>query len=73
MKTIKIKQAADYLGLSDYMIRKLCRAKQLPHIKAGGVYLFRTHSLDEWMNKQEQKSLEAVLTSNQSGIQQIVE
>ena len=65
MSTIRIKEAAEYLGLSEYLVRKMCKTKQLPHIKAGGIYLFRKSSLDEWMKRQEDSNLESVQFKNQ--------
>ena len=73
MSTIRIKEAAQYLGLSEYLVRKMCKAKQLPHIKAGGIYLFRESSLDEWMNQQESKNANTKPSNQIYGIHSITE
>ena len=67
--TLTMKEAAEYLGISYWLINQLVRQKQIPCInqlvrqkqipcsKVGGKYLFRVQVLDEYLNKKEQDSV----------------
>ena len=55
--TLTMKEAAEYLGISYWLINKLVRQKQIPCSKVGGKYLFRVQVLDEYLNKKEQDSV----------------
>ena len=39
--TLTMKEAAEYLGISYWLINQLVRQKQIPCSKVGGKYLFR--------------------------------
>ena len=52
--TLSMKEAADYLGVSYWLVSELARRKEIPFSKLGGKYLFRTQSLKEYLAKQEQ-------------------
>ena len=55
--TLTMKEAAEYLGISYWLINQLVRKKQIPCSKVGGKYLFRVQVLDEYLNKKEQDSV----------------
>ena len=55
--TLTMREAADYLGISYWLINQLVRQKQIPCSKVGGKYLFRVQALDEYLKNMEQKSI----------------
>ena len=55
--TLTMKEAAEYLGISYWLINQLVRQKQIPCSKVSGKYLFRVQVLDEYLNKKEQDSV----------------
>lgn len=55
--TITVKEAAEYLGVSDDTIYNMVRDKQIPFIQVRRRILLRKDSLDKWMAEQEQKCL----------------
>ena len=55
--TLTMKEAAEYLGISYWLLNQLVRRKQIPCSKVGGKYLFRVQVLDEYLNKKEQDSV----------------
>ena len=55
--TFRIPEASAYLGISDYLLRKLAREKKIAHIRAGKLLLFRQASLDAYLLEAEQASL----------------
>ena len=55
--TLTMKQAAEYLGISYWLINQLVRKKQIPCSKVGGKFLFRVQVLDEYLSNKEQESV----------------
>ena len=55
--TLTMKEAAEYLGVSYWLINQLVRKKQIPCSKIGVKYLFRVQVLDEYLKNMEQKSI----------------
>ena len=55
--TLTMKEAAEYLGVSYWLINQLVRRKQIPCSKVGGKFLFRVQVLDEYLSSKEQKSV----------------
>ena len=55
--TLTMKEAAEYLGVSYWLINQLVRKKKIPCSKVGGKYLFRVQALDEYLKNMEQKSI----------------
>lgn len=61
-KTLTFSEACDYLQMSDYTLRKLCRLKRIPHRTVGAEgsksprYLFSTVSLDKWKREEEARN-----------------
>ena len=55
--TLTMKEAAEYLGLSYWLINQLVRRKEIPCSKVGGKFLFRVQVLDEYLSSKEQESV----------------
>ena len=55
--TLTMKEAAEYLGISYWLINQLVRKKQIPCSKVGGKFLFRIQALDEYLSTKEKESL----------------
>jgi excisionase family DNA binding protein len=56
--TIRVEEAAAYLGCSGWKMRQMAAAKEIPCIRIGKkILLFRRESLDEWMYEKEQASI----------------
>ncbi len=55
--TLTMKEAAEYLGISYWLINQLVRRKQIPCSKVGGKFLFRVQVLDEYLSSKEQESV----------------
>ena len=55
--TLTMKEAAEYLGVSYWLINQLVRRKQIPCSKVGGKFLFRVQALDEYLSNKEQESV----------------
>ena len=55
--TLTMKEAAEYLGVSYWLINQLVRRKELPCSKVGGKFLFRVQVLDEYLSSKEQESV----------------
>ena len=56
--TLTMREAAEYLGISYWLINQLVRKKQIPCCKVGGKYLFRVQALDEYLSKMEKESID---------------
>lgn len=55
--TLTMKEAAEYLGISYWLINQLVRRKQIPCSKIGGKFLFRVQALDEYLTKKEKDTM----------------
>ena len=55
--TLTMKEAAEYLGISYWLINQLVRRKEIPCSKVGGKFLFRVQLLDEYLSSKEQESV----------------
>ena len=55
--TLTAKEAAEYLGISYWLITQLVRRKQIPCSRVGKRILFRKEALDIYLSKQENDSL----------------
>ena len=59
-RTLSFAEACEYLHMSEYTLRRLCREKRIPHRTYGADgsknprYLFSTASLDRWIREQEE-------------------
>ena len=55
--TLTMKEAAEYLGISHWLINQLVRRREIPCSKVGCKFLFRVQVLDDYLNKKEQESV----------------
>lgn len=55
--TLTMREAADYLGISYWLINQLVKKKQIPYSKVGGKFLFRVKVLDEYLCEKERASV----------------
>ena len=55
--TLTMKEAAEYLGVSYWLINQLVRRKEIPCSKVGGKFLFRIQVLDKYLSSKEQESV----------------
>jgi excisionase family DNA binding protein len=54
MERLTVKEAAIYIGASEFKVRDMVRQKQLPHYRIGSRILFRKVTLEQWIIKQEE-------------------
>ena len=55
--TLTMKEAAENLGISYWLINQLVRRKEIPCSKVGGKFLFRVQALDEYLSSKEKASV----------------
>lgn len=55
--TLTMREAAEYLGVSYWLINQLVKRKQIPRSKVGGKFLFRVKALEEYLSEKEQASV----------------
>jgi len=55
--TLTMKEAAEYLGVSYWLINQLVRRREIPCSKVSGKFLFRVQVLDEYLSNKEQESV----------------
>ena len=55
--SLTMQEAAEYLGISYWLINQLVRRKEIPCSKVGGKFLFRVQVLDEYLSSKEQESV----------------
>lgn len=51
--TLSSREAAEYLGISYWLLLEMVKHKEINPIRAGRRYLFRQVGLDAWMEEQE--------------------
>lgn len=56
--TLTAKEAAQYLGISYWLITQLVKRKQIPCSRVGRRILFRKEILDIYLSEKEKDSLE---------------
>ena len=56
--TLTAKEAAEYLGISYWLITQLVKRKQIPCSRVGKRILFRKEALDIYLSKKENDSIE---------------
>ena len=57
--TLTMKETAEYLGISYWLVNQLVRRKQIPCARVGGRVLFRVQALDEYLKEKEENSLKS--------------
>jgi excisionase family DNA binding protein len=56
---MNMKQAREYLQVSDYLLRKLARKGNIPCLQLGTIYYFRRESLEAFITAEEQSRIAA--------------
>ena len=56
--TLTAKEAAQYIGISYWLLLEMCKRKEIMFIKAGSRILFRRESLQQWLVDQEAESVQ---------------
>lgn len=56
--TMLLKEAAEYLGISQYALRTATLSKEVKHLKIGNRYVYKKEALDEWVRENLEKSVE---------------
>jgi len=54
--TLTMRETAEYLGISYWLVNQLVRRKQIPFARVGGRVLFRVKSLEEYLKEKEEES-----------------
>lgn len=52
-RTLDIKEAAEYMGVSQKTLYNMCSKKKIPHRKLGARILFSLMALDRWGKEQD--------------------
>jgi excisionase family DNA binding protein len=52
MNTMKTKEAAEYLGITEWQLRILTKQGKIQHFKAGNRFLYKRKSLDLWLENE---------------------
>ena len=55
--TLTMKETAEYLGVSYWLVNQLVRRKQIPCARVGGRVLFRVQALEEYLKEKEENSI----------------
>ena len=55
--TLTMKETAEYLEISYWLVNQLVRRKQIPCARVGGRVLFRVQALDKYLKEKEENSL----------------
>ena len=55
--TLTMKEAAEYLGISYWLLNQLVRRKQIPCARVGGRVLFRVQALNDYLKEKEENSI----------------
>ncbi|GED55139.1 DNA-binding protein [Brevibacillus borstelensis] len=66
--TMTAKDTAAYLGISYWKLTMMCKAGEIPHLRAGNRILFRKETLDRWMANQETLSVQSGNDSQMIGL-----
>ena len=55
--TLTMRETAEYLGISYWLVNQLVRRREIPCARVGGRVLFRVQALDEYLKEKEETSL----------------
>ena len=55
--TLTMKETAEYLGISYWLVNQLVRRKQIPCARVGGRVLFIVQALNEYLKEKEENSI----------------
>ena len=54
--TLTMRETAEYLGVSYWLVTQLVKRKQIPCSRVGGKVLFRKEALDNYLKQKEEAS-----------------
>jgi excisionase family DNA binding protein len=57
-QTLNVQEAADFIGVSAWLIYDMVRLKQIPAIRIRTRIFFRIETLKQWMSDKEAAALE---------------
>jgi excisionase family DNA binding protein len=57
-QTLSAKEAANYIGISYWLILEIAKQKEIPCIRIGTRVLFRRDAIDNWMAGREVESVQ---------------
>ena len=55
--SLRLREAAQALGISERTLWSLCQRDEIPHVKTGRVVLFPIASLKQWLEEQTKRPL----------------
>ncbi|NMB96109.1 MAG: helix-turn-helix domain-containing protein [Clostridiaceae bacterium] len=55
--TMKSKEAAEYLGITEYRLRTLTKQGEIKHFMAGNRFLYKRESLELWLVEIQEASI----------------
>lgn len=55
--TMKIKDAAEYLGIAEHRLRLLTKQGEIKHFTAGNKFLYKRKALDQWLDEVQEASI----------------
>jgi excisionase family DNA binding protein len=58
-KTLNVQEAADFIGVSAWLIYDMVRRKEIPAIRVRTRIFFRVETLEKWMAEKEAEAIEA--------------
>jgi excisionase family DNA binding protein len=58
-KTLNVQEAADFIGVSAWLIYDMVRRKEIPAIRVRTRIFFRVETLEKWMTEKEAEAVEA--------------
>ena len=60
MMKMTIKEAAPYIGASEFKLREMVSKQQIPHYRIGNKIMFRKVAIDEWISEQERVGIQNI-------------
>ncbi|MFA6941438.1 MAG: excisionase family DNA-binding protein [Clostridiaceae bacterium] len=55
--TFTAQEAADYIGISYWLVLEMAKKHEIPVISCGSRKLFRKEAIDKWMDEKEKQSM----------------
>lgn len=69
--TLTAREAAEFLGISYWLILEMAKKRQIKHVRAGSRVLFRKETLDSWLASQEAASVQSDTPTGYGSIRKI--
>jgi excisionase family DNA binding protein len=64
---LSIKEAVEYLKMTERTLYRLASAKQIPAFKVGGIWRLSRADIDEWIRRHSAEPLDGLQADDQSG------